>query len=107
MQFQFGGTNETVEVRDEWIEAARACIAAAPALPDYARVDGVIQDGKFLLMELEVLERLMFLDRHPHAARRFARAIQGRLGLNKSTIVALATPRVHCGQRRSDKVRRA
>ena len=42
VQFQFGGTNETVEVRDEWIEAARACIAAAPALPDYARVDGVI-----------------------------------------------------------------
>lgn len=79
VQFQFGGTNETVEVRDEWIEGARACIAAAPELPVYARVDGVIRDGQFLLMELEVFEPLMFLARHPHAPGRFARAIQGRL----------------------------
>ncbi len=81
VQFQFGGTSETVEVRDEWIAGARACIAAAPALPVYARVDGVVQDGKFLLMELEVFEPLMFLARHPLAPGRFARAIQGRLGL--------------------------
>ena len=45
----------------------------------YARVDGVVQDGRFLLMELEVFEPLMFLARHPEAPRRFARAIQGRL----------------------------
>jgi glutathione synthase/RimK-type ligase-like ATP-grasp enzyme len=76
VQFQFGGTNKTVEVRDEWIEEARACIAAAPALPVYARVDGVIQNGQFLLMELEVFEPLMFLARHPDAPGRFARAIQ-------------------------------
>ncbi len=81
VQFQFGGTNETVEVRHEWIEGARACIAAAPALPVYARVDGVIRDGQFLLMELEVFEPLMFLARHPDAPGRFARAIQSRLGV--------------------------
>jgi len=79
VQFQFGGTNETVDVREEWIEQARACIAAAPALPVYARVDGVIKDGRFLLMELEVFEPVMFLARHPEAPQRFARAIQGRL----------------------------
>jgi len=79
VQFQYGGTTENVDVRDEWIEGARACIAAAPALPVYARVDGVIQDGQFLLMELEVFEPLMFLARHPEAPGRFARAIQGRL----------------------------
>jgi glutathione synthase/RimK-type ligase-like ATP-grasp enzyme len=76
VQFQFGGSNKTVEVRDEWIEEARACIAAAPALPVYARVDGVIQNGQFLLMELEVFEPLMFLARHPDSPGRFARAIQ-------------------------------
>jgi hypothetical protein len=79
VQFQFGGTSETVEVRPEWIAGARACIAAAPSLPVYARVDGVIQGGRFLLMELEVFEPLMFLNRHPEAPARFARAIQGRL----------------------------
>jgi hypothetical protein len=81
VQFQYGGTNETVEVRDEWIEGARACIAAAPALPVYARVDGVVQNGQFLLMELEIFEPLMFLARHPLAPGRFARAIQARLGV--------------------------
>jgi hypothetical protein len=84
VQFQFGGTEETVEVREEWIEGARACLAAAPALPVYARVDGVIQNGQFLLMELEVFEPLMFLARHPLAPGRFARAIQGRLGVAHS-----------------------
>jgi Prokaryotic glutathione synthetase, ATP-grasp domain len=79
VQFQFGGTSETVEVRDEWIAGARACIAAAPALPVYARVDGVIHNGQFLLMELEIFEPVMFLSRHPEAPGRFARAIQGRL----------------------------
>ncbi len=79
VQFQFGGTSDAVEVRAEWIEGARACIAAAPALPVYARVDGVVQEGKFLLMELEVFEPLLFLSLHPEAAARFARAIQRRL----------------------------
>lgn len=79
VQFQFGGTNETIDARQEWIDGARACIAAAPALPVYARVDGVIREGQFLLMELEVFEPLMFLARHPEAPGRFARAIRDRL----------------------------
>ena len=79
VQFDYGGTSETVEARPEWIEGARACIQAAPDLPVYARVDGVIKDGTFLLMELEIFEPLMFLSRHPEAGRRFARAIERRL----------------------------
>jgi len=79
VQFNHGGTDENADVREEWIEGARACIAAAPALPTYARVDGVIHHGKFLLMELEVFEPLMFLARHPQAPARFARAIARRL----------------------------
>jgi glutathione synthase/RimK-type ligase-like ATP-grasp enzyme len=79
VQFQFGGTNENVEVEPELVEQARACVLAAPSLPVYARVDGVVKDGQFLLMELEVFEPLMFLARHPEAPARFARAVQGRL----------------------------
>jgi hypothetical protein len=79
VQFQFGGTYTAAAVRAEWIAQARACIAAAPAVPVYARVDGVIRDGQFLLMELEIFEPLMFLSRVPEAPHRFARAIQGRL----------------------------
>ncbi len=79
VQFQYGGTNETVEVEPPLIAQARACVLAAPSLPVYARVDGVVVDGQFLLMELEAFEPLMFLARHPEAPARFARAVQGRL----------------------------
>lgn len=79
VQFQFGGSDENVEVEPALVAQARACVLAAPSLPVYARVDGVVKDGQFLLMELEVFEPLMFLARHPEAPSRFARAVQGRL----------------------------
>lgn len=79
VQFNYGGTNENVEVGEDLIAQARVCIAHAPALPVYARVDGVVKDGRFLLMELEIFEPLMFLSRDPEAPGRFARAIRDRL----------------------------
>ncbi len=79
VQFQFGGSSENVEVGSDLIAQARRCIAHAPALPVYARVDGIVKDGQFLLMELEVFEPLMFLSRHPEAPARFARAIINQL----------------------------
>jgi glutathione synthase/RimK-type ligase-like ATP-grasp enzyme len=79
VQFQFGGTTESVEVAPTLVAQARACVLAAPSLPVYARVDGVVKDRQFLLMELEVFEPLMFLACHPEAPGRFARAVQGRL----------------------------
>jgi hypothetical protein len=79
VQFQFGGTTESVEVEPALVAQARACVLAAPSLPVYARVDGVVKDGRFLLMELEVFEPLMFLAKHPEAPGRFARAVHGRV----------------------------
>lgn len=79
VQFQFGGTDEDVQVSEEIVAQARICVAHAPAPPVYARVDGVVRDGRFLLMELEIFEPLMFLSRHPEAPARFARAIERRL----------------------------
>jgi glutathione synthase/RimK-type ligase-like ATP-grasp enzyme len=79
VQFQYGGTNEDVEVSEALIAQAHICIDHCPALPVYARVDGVVKDGRFLLMELEAFEPLMFLARHSEAPGRFARAIAGRL----------------------------
>jgi glutathione synthase/RimK-type ligase-like ATP-grasp enzyme len=79
VQFQFGGTSEDAQVSEELIAQAHLCLSHAPAPPVYARVDGVAKDGRFLLMELEVFEPLMFLSRHPEAPARFARAIEKRL----------------------------
>jgi glutathione synthase/RimK-type ligase-like ATP-grasp enzyme len=79
VQFQYGGTNESVEVGEDWVAQARVCVENAPSLPAYARVDGVVQNGRFLLMELEIFEPVMFLARHSDAPARFARAISARL----------------------------
>jgi len=79
VQFQFGGTDEGVQVGEEIVAQASLCVAHAPAVPVYARVDGVVRDGRFLLMELEIFEPLMFLSYHPEAPARFARAIERRL----------------------------
>ncbi len=79
VQSQFGGTSESVQVTEDVIDQARMCIAHTPTLPVYARVDGIVKDGTFLLMELEVFEPLMFLSSEPEAPGRFARAIRGRL----------------------------
>ncbi len=79
VQFTFGGTCAPAAVEEAWIAQARACITAAPALPVYARVDGVIHQGQFLLMELEAFEPVLYLGYDPDAAMRCARAIRGRL----------------------------
>jgi len=79
VQFQFGGTTERIEIEAALVEQARACVLAAPSLPVYARVDGLVKDGQFLLMELEVFEPLMFLAHDSAAPGRFARAVHGRL----------------------------
>jgi len=95
VQSQHGGTTERLQARAHEIEAARACIAAAPALPVYARVDGVILEERFVLMELEVFEPHMFLAYDPSAAGRFARAIAGRLAGHFDAQPTLAGALVH------------
>ena len=42
----------------------------------YARVDVVVNEGRFLLMELELIEPVLFLGSDPEAAERFAVAIE-------------------------------
>ncbi|MBV9073292.1 MAG: hypothetical protein JOZ10_06650 [Acidobacteria bacterium] len=74
VQAEFGG-------REEPATAGSALVAAAAKILDqaehtlYARVDGVEQHGQFLLMELELIEPVLFLALGD-AAVRLARAIQ-------------------------------
>ena len=43
-------------------------------------MDGVVRNGRFELMELELVEPSLFLETAPGAADRFARAISEVLG---------------------------
>lgn len=67
-----------VEIGLNILEQTQKLMETDPFL--YARVDGVIVDGEFLLMELELLEPHLFLNlAGDDAAERFAKVIDNRI----------------------------
>jgi len=76
---QYGITYERVEVGRTVIEAAQAYLGLAPEVPLYARVDGLVRPGGFMLMELELIDPYLYLEFAPGSAERLARAILQRL----------------------------
>jgi glutathione synthase/RimK-type ligase-like ATP-grasp enzyme len=71
----FGGTVTRADARSEWVEQAGSVLDAVRGPWLYARVDGCILDGRFVLMELEMLEPDLFLNLDPLAPARFADAL--------------------------------
>lgn len=72
VQEEHGGHATTAEPDPSLVAAAETALRHAPEPCLYARVDGCVVDGRFLLMELEVLEPALFLAAAPGAAERFA-----------------------------------
>lgn len=76
VQPEYGGIIQRCDPPAGSEELARTALAAAPAPSSYARVDIVVgADGDLLIMELELIEPALFLDRAPDAGAAFARAI--------------------------------
>ena len=73
VQSDFGGTVQRVDPEPELIDQAAAILATLSEPWLYARVDGVVVDGRFLLMELEMTEPSLFLDQR--SATVFAEAV--------------------------------
>ena len=71
-----GGTVSRAKPRDEWVSQARAALVPVTDPWLYARVDGCIVDGKFVLVELEMLEPDLFFNLAPEAAARFADSLE-------------------------------
>ena len=64
VQQAHGGTASVREPSTDVIDQARKVLAAAGQQTLYARVDGCVVDGKFVLMELELIEPDLFLRAH-------------------------------------------
>jgi glutathione synthase/RimK-type ligase-like ATP-grasp enzyme len=82
VQIEHGGTVEPLEPPAAVIAQARAALDAAPDERGptlYARVDGCVVDDELLLMELELIEPVLFLGTAPGAADRLADAVLARL----------------------------
>ncbi|MGH8105930.1 MAG: ATP-grasp domain-containing protein, partial [Arenimonas sp.] len=95
VQESFGGSTEAIEPSASIIASAKRALTATAAIGHtdhaYARVDGVMVDGRFLLMELEMIEPALFLTNRPDAAERFASNLRKRLdamaGKNRAVLV--------------------
>ena len=83
VQGEFGGTAQAIEPDATLIASAKRALTAAAAIGHadaaYARVDGVISEGRFLLMELEMIEPCLHFEGRREAAERFAENLRKRL----------------------------
>lgn len=80
VQEEYGGVARTLDPGDDLRSQAAAVLAAAPGPSAYARVDGIVRDERFVLMELELIEPVLYLARDPSAPRRLAEAVLGGYG---------------------------
>lgn len=76
VQHELGGSLEPLSAPDPALALARDVLSAVPGAWIYARVDVVLTNGGFLLMELELLEPSLFLEQADGAPQRLADAIE-------------------------------
>lgn len=79
VQQHFGGNAAPANPPPELIAQAQDVLSQIESPLLYARVDGVVRAGRFLLMELEINEPYLFVGFSPDAPSRFAEAIQAVL----------------------------
>jgi len=72
---QFGGRMEAAVLDAATIAAMRGVLRLLPSAPLYARIDGVVRRGQFVLMEVEVNEPGLGLHLSAGAGDRFADAL--------------------------------
>jgi glutathione synthase/RimK-type ligase-like ATP-grasp enzyme len=79
VQEDFGGVSRGTLAAPDVVRQAAAILGSIPEPCLYARVDGLVVDGRLLVMELELTEPSLFLDCDPDAARRLAVAVAAAL----------------------------
>jgi glutathione synthase/RimK-type ligase-like ATP-grasp enzyme len=78
INWQYGGRMDAAALRPELVEQMQRVVGLLPERALYARVDGVVLDGRFALMEVEVNEPALGLDLVPGSPERFAEALLAR-----------------------------
>lgn len=76
VQSEYGGSSITEAASAAVIDAGAAVLGVVDGPWLYARVDGVETERGFLLMELEMLEPMLFFGRNAEAPARFAGALE-------------------------------
>ena len=80
VQEEHGGIIQAVAASRDLVSAGKQAMAAIGQIPLYARVDFVrLADGRYGLMELELIEPSLYLRMDDQAPERFARALDRRV----------------------------
>lgn len=79
VQSQFGGKYQKISPPDELIQEAEKILTKVSHPWMYARVDGIIRNECFHLMELELIEPDLYFDYEPEATERFVRSLMDYL----------------------------
>lgn len=75
VQWEYGGSAVAMEPPRRVREDAERAVEGVPGETLYARVDGVEQNGRLVLTELELIEPHLFLGWDPQAAQRLGQAL--------------------------------
>jgi glutathione synthase/RimK-type ligase-like ATP-grasp enzyme len=79
VQDEFGGTWAHEPASPALIAQARQVLECVDEELLYARVDGIVRDDKFILMELEVIEPMLYFGANSAAGELFARKLMERI----------------------------
>lgn len=79
VQINFGGTDERIALDEELLAVATRALGALDEPPAYARVDVARHEGRYHLMELELIEPELFFEHAPEAADRLAGVLAAQL----------------------------
>ncbi|CAM5556438.1 hypothetical protein [Rhodanobacter lindaniclasticus] len=83
VQGEHGGSAVPAQPDAATLAAADRALAAVATIGHgdhaYVRVDGVVSGGRFLIMELELIEPFLHLAGQPHAAERLAQQVALRV----------------------------
>ncbi len=74
VQQELGGSTQSISIGNQYIRQAQNIVDQLPDPVLYARVDGVIRNDQFTLMELELIEPELYLSKEKHITN-FANAI--------------------------------
>lgn len=74
-QRELGASQSVVQPDDSMVSGAAEVLRHLPSKPAYARIDGIRQDGRFVLMEAELIEPELYFRLFPSAAAKFASAL--------------------------------
>ena len=88
VQSEHGGSASRGDPGAHVVGQARHALHTGSGDSLYARVDGCVVRGEFVLMELELIEPLLYFAEHPDAPARFAESLVARLHARPSTIRA-------------------